>query len=195
MKISDRLAENLINQLMPWVSLIIILIIVEAFDVMDLLSPSKTSLFLFAIAVISVYLGLLFITRKYLNKPDIDLEFLSYFEPDSYVKINKGEKLRLVWNFKNNLSKDIRILSYNIKISLNNKPYIKNNPWKYNYNPVIPTQNERTEQFSEVSPEYYGLKYDGEYEFQSIIEYQLPNGEKKLIHHTSPLIIMGTAPL
>jgi len=185
----DKLTELFINHVMPWVLIIIISVLVEVFDLMDLLSTSKNSLLLLAVGVILLIIVLFVIARKYLSEPDIELDFASDIKPKNQICVDRGEKFQLVWYFKNNSNKTIRILSYNIRINFNNKPLL-NHPWIDKYQEKIIAHGEKTKEWSLVSADYYNLNEPGEYEFQSIVEYEIvPNGGKGFVYDTNPLIV------
>ncbi|MCK4458620.1 MAG: hypothetical protein KAU52_02725 [Methanosarcinales archaeon] len=175
----DTSTQILFTSMITWV-------LAKGFGIMDS-DVSSSIVFVGGLVFIAI---MYFIARRF-SEPDTDLEFSSYFEPRGHtVNLSKGDTFQLVWIFKNNLNKEIKILSYNIRINLNGEVF-RNHNWRPNYTPTIPPRDTVTNFWTERGKGGYGIENPGVYEFQSIVEYQLPNEDKKMAYHSCELKVIG----
>jgi len=182
----DDWTKLLIYPILSWIMAVFTVFLVWVIGEMNIYSFSAVLL----VAPI-ILIGFLWYARRRLSEPDTDLEFSSYFEPRGHtVNLSKGDTFQLVWIFKNNLNKEIKILSYNIRINLNGEMF-RNHNWRDTYTPTIPPRDTVTNFWTERGKDSYGIENPGVYEFQSIVEYQLPNEDKKMAYHSCELKVIG----
>lgn len=180
--------EFWINMFVPLIASWIIFVVV-----IIMITTISNPYYLFLIP--SGLIVFLVIALRWLSEPNIDLGFHSYIEPHGHtVNLNKNEGFQLVWEFTNFLNKEIKILSYNIRINSLDDVF-RNFNWRYNYQPTIPPNknNPEIKIWGKKGKGGYGIENSGVYEFQSIVEYQLPNKEKKMAYHSCQLKVIGMA--
>ena len=184
----DDWTRLLISPILSWIIAALTLFVVWVIGEMNTYS------FLAVLLVPPIILIIfLWYAKRRLSEPDTDLEFSSYFEPRGHT-VKLKDKFQLVWIFKNNLNKEIKILSYNIRINLNGEVF-RNHNWRPNYTPTIPPRDTVTNFWTERGKGSYGIENPGVYEFQNIVEYQLPNNDKKMAYHSCQLVIVQQFPL
>lgn len=143
------------------------------------------------LALLLFFIVLIVFAATFWSDPELELSLESSIDPNSHIHVGRGAKFQLIWNIKNNTDRQILIVSYNIRVRGKNFNFKKDYEWKDDWKTAIAANKTLRKDWALVGPEYYDVVADGIYEFQSLIEFRLFNGDRKFTFSSCEIDVEG----